>query len=84
MTVLYLSFRLGIENILISLAAGVVVAAVLCFTTSLRLTAKESKSDIKLEDINFSKNFDVYSEDEVEARYLLTPTFIEKFLKLKR
>lgn len=83
-TVLYLSFRLGIENILISLAAGVVVAAVLCFTTSLRLTAKESKSDIKLEDINFSKNFDVYSEDEVEARYLLTPTFIEKFLKLKK
>lgn len=83
-TVLYLSFRLGIENILISLAAGVVVAAVLCFTTSLRLTAKESKSDIKLEDINFSKNFDVYSEDEVEARYLLTPTFIEKLLKLKK
>src|SRR5699024_953514 len=79
-TVLCLTFRLGIENILISLAAGVVVAAVLCFTTSLRLTAKESKSDIKLEDINFSKNFDVYSEDEVEARYLLTPTFIEKFL----
>ena len=83
-TVLCLSFRLGIENILISLAAGVVVAAVLCFTTSLRLTAKESKSDIKLEDINFSKNFDVYSEDEVEARYLLTPTFIEKLLKLKK
>lgn len=83
-TLLCLTFRLGIENILISLAAGVVVAAVLYFTTSLRLTAKESKSDIKLEDINFSKNFDVFSEDEVEARYLLTPTFIEKFSKLKK
>lgn len=83
-TVLCLSFRLGIENILNSVVAGVVVAPVLYFTTSLRLTAKESKSDIKLEDINFSKNFDVYSEDEVEARYLLTPTFIEKFSKLKK
>lgn len=56
-TVLCLSFRLGIENILNSVVAGVVVAPVLYFTTS---------------------------EDEVEARYLLTPTFIEKFLKLKK
>ena len=56
-TVLCLSFRLGIENILNSVVAGVVVASVLYFTTS---------------------------EDEVEARYLLTPTFIEKFSKLKR
>lgn len=56
-TVLCLSFRLGIENILNSVVAGVVVAPVLYFTTS---------------------------EDEVEARYLLTPTFIEKFSKLKK
>ncbi|DAB05630.1 TPA: hypothetical protein CPT92_08740 [Candidatus Gastranaerophilales bacterium HUM_13] len=56
-TVLCLSFRLGIENILNSVVAGVVVASVLYFTTS---------------------------EDEVEARYLLTPTFIEKFSKLKK
>lgn len=56
-TVLCLSFRLGIENILNSVVAGVVVAPVLYFTTS---------------------------EDEVEARYLLTPTFIEKFSMLKK
>lgn len=37
---------------------------------------------IKLEDINFRKRFNVYSEDEVEARYLISPAFMERFLNL--
>lgn len=41
-----------------------------------------SKSDypeVKLEDIKFGKNFRVYSTDEVEARYILTPALQERF-----
>ena len=31
-----------------------------------------------LEDVEFNSSFDVFCEDEVEARYLLTPTFMER------
>lgn len=37
---------------------------------------------IKLEDPRFEKLFEVYSSDQVEARYLLTPTFMERILDL--
>ena len=35
-----------------------------------------------LEDADFNECFDVYSDDQVEARYLITPTFIERFKNL--
>ena len=35
-----------------------------------------------MEDVLFRKKFSVYSDDEVEARYLITPAFMEKFLNL--
>ena len=38
---------------------------------------------IKLEDGNFNNNFDTYSDDEVEARYHLTPAFIERINNMK-
>ena len=38
---------------------------------------------IKLEDPKFNKKFNVYSSDQVEARYLVTPLFMEKFYNLK-
>lgn len=31
-----------------------------------------------LEDVVFEKNFDVFTDDEVEARYLITPSFMER------
>jgi len=37
---------------------------------------------VKLEDKRFEKIFDVHSEDQVEARYLLTTAFMERLLKL--
>ena len=36
-----------------------------------------------LEDVVFEKKFDVYTNDEVEARYLLTSTFMEKLTNMK-
>ncbi len=34
---------------------------------------------VELEDVEFNKNYDIYSTDQVEARYLLTPSFMERF-----
>ena len=36
-----------------------------------------------LEDIEFEKKFNVYTNDEVEARYLLTPSFMERLKAMK-
>tara|TARA_B100000029_G_scaffold450096_1_gene473825 strand:- start:639 stop:1754 length:1116 start_codon:yes stop_codon:yes gene_type:complete len=38
--------------------------------------------NVKLEDPIFEKKFEVYSTDQVEARYLLTTSFMERLLEL--
>ena len=38
---------------------------------------------ISLEDVVFEKEFEAYSENQIEARYLLTTAFMERMLKLK-
>jgi len=40
-------------------------------------------NSIKLEDPRFNQYFKVYSSDQVEARYLLTPRLMERFLELR-
>ena len=37
----------------------------------------------ELEDIQFEKKFDVFTDDEVEARYLITPSFMERLNEMK-
>ena len=39
---------------------------------------------VKLENIEFEKLYDVYSTDQVEARYLLSPSMMEKFIALDK
>ena len=39
---------------------------------------------VKMDNIEFEKEFVVYSSDQVEARYILTPNLMEKILKIKR
>ncbi len=36
-----------------------------------------------LEDVNFEKKFDVYTDDEIEARYLITPSFMERLANIE-
>lgn len=38
---------------------------------------------VRLEDSKFEKYFEVYSDNQIEARYLLTTAFMERILKLK-
>ena len=37
----------------------------------------------ELEDSEFNKKFDVYTNDEVDARYLITPAFLERLKRMK-
>lgn len=41
-------------------------------------------SKVKLEDILFNKEFDVISEDQVESRYLLSTSFMQRMIDYKR
>lgn len=42
----------------------------------------DSKNIVKLEDPEFNKHFDVYSLDQVEARYLITTAFMSRLIKI--
>lgn len=49
-----------------------------------RLQKLGAKADlVKLENIDFEKEFVVHSTDQVEARYILTPAIMEALLQLK-
>lgn len=39
--------------------------------------------NVRLEDSRFEKVFEVFSDDQIEARYLLTTAFMERMLKLR-
>ncbi len=39
---------------------------------------------VKLESADFEKRFIVYSNDQVEARYILTPSFMERLVRLQQ
>ena len=45
---------------------------------------KTKLSRVKLEDVRFERSFEVYSSDQVEARYLLNPLMMENLLALSR
>ena len=42
----------------------------------------EVLNEIKLEDPEFNKKYQVFSSDEIEGRYLITPSFMERFRTL--
>ena len=43
----------------------------------------DKSKEIKLEDLAFAKKYNVYSRDEIEARYLVTPAFMERLKNIK-
>ncbi len=63
-----------------------VIFAVICLIAMLpflkKMQEKMFNDNIKLEDPEFSKMFEVTSSDEVEARYLITTAFMERFKNL--
>ena len=53
--------------------------------TSNKLILKDRRNfeEVNLEDVNFNKMYTVFSTDQVEARYLLTTGFMERFQNIK-
>lgn len=45
-----------------------------------RKGARSSQSEVRLEDPEFARVFDVFADDQVESRYLLTPSMMERLL----
>ncbi len=45
---------------------------------------KGSLQNIKLEDVVFEKEFEVYGDNQIEARFLLTTAFMERILRVKK
>ena len=44
----------------------------------------ENQEVVRLEDPKFDKLFNVYSNDQIEARYLLTTTFMERLIEVEK
>ena len=44
----------------------------------------KNKTKVELESPEFEKMFETYSQDQVEARYILTPSMMERILKLQK
>ncbi len=44
---------------------------------------RANMTEVKLEDPEFSKKFVVYSTDQIEARYLITTAFMERFKQIE-
>ena len=72
---------------------GLLITIVLCMTPwvfivvfhimSTRVKNRKRFEKLKLEDISFDKRFKVYSENQVEGRYLVTPAFMERLQNIK-
>ena len=56
---------------------------VICPDSLLPMAPAEELIHTPLEDVVFEKKFDVYTDDEVEARYLITPSFMERLNNMK-
>ena len=61
----------------------VLLAVISLFLAYLVCKKQKGFDEVKLEDAEFLKKYNVYSGDQVEARYLVTPAFMERFSNLK-
>ncbi len=56
---------------------------IVCKDTLLHGSPKWDLRHTVLEDVEFEEKFDVFTDDEIEARYLLTTTFMQRLNNLK-
>lgn len=75
---LSLKFSSNIDNFIKLIVLTIITLIIICSF----IEKQKSMQTVKLESTNFEKRFNVFSKNQVEARYLLTPTFIEKFTRL--
>ena len=75
--------RFDMHGFLIWTVIGLLVVAGIVGEIYLKERGNGFEGRIFLEDSKFNKKFNVYSSDEVEARYLVTPAFMERLNSLK-
>ena len=56
---------------------------VLCTKTKFAKSPLKALEQTQLEDVEFNKMYNVYTDDKVEARYILTTVFMEKLKNIK-
>ncbi len=77
-------FNSGHIDITIMKSCFAVVSIIIALIVGVLQRMKlEFNKGVKLEDPEFSKRYNVYSSDQVEARYLVTPAFMERFNNLQ-
>lgn len=64
---------------------SMVILFVIVYLITQKVQSKEEErlDEVRLEDPKFSKRFNVYSSDQIEARYLVSPAFMERFYDLQ-
>ena len=70
-------------NLLWKIMTPVIIIALMYSIFLAYKKQKEKFKKINLEDSEFSKKYDVYSSDQIESRYLLTPSFMERFKNIQ-
>ena len=51
--------------------------------TNKKIRVDGNLQKVTLEDLEFNQMYDIYSDDQVEARYILTPTFMERLKNIR-
>ena len=75
-------FDLG-SIIMFGLGIGIATLVYLFILGWSKLNGVENMSEVKLEDPEFSKKYKAYSYNQVEARYLITPAFMDRFKNIE-
>ena len=57
---------------------------ILCHHTNSRRQKLEALQKVTLESVSFHENYEVYSDNQIEARFLLSPLFMERLNALKK
>lgn len=72
------------SNHIINLLANCAVFLFIAFILTKKTYRQKNKMpEIKLEDPLFAKYFRVYSNDQIESRYMITSSFMERYLNIK-
>lgn len=72
-----------LPNILLTFCMQFIIPTIFVIAFIIYIYNQRKKmQNVNLEDTNFEKQFDVYTRDQIEARYLLTPTFMERLKSL--
>ncbi len=69
--------------ILLDIKFPIIAIIILAGISIALFVEKNAMKDVNLEDVSFDKRFNVYTKDQVEARYLLTTTFMDRLKSLE-